>query len=186
MPVRELPSQTEQLQHELDEYFNSGEAHDCISLGKLKHLDAVINESMRLHPPVPSGVNRVTGPEGLTVGGTYIPGNTIVQAPMHTIFRDPRCFERPLEFIPERWTTRPELTKHAAAFAPFIIGSHSCVGKALALTELRYVVAHVLRRYNFSFAPEQEVEAFLDGKRDTFTLFSGPLHLVFTPRSRAV
>lgn len=53
----------------------------------LKHLNGVINESLRLHPPVPGGVSRLTPPEGITVGGKYIPGNVNVLAPSYTLFR---------------------------------------------------------------------------------------------------
>ncbi|RBA18140.1 hypothetical protein FPRO05_11156 [Fusarium proliferatum] len=38
------------------------------------------------------------------------------------MYRDERCFEKPNEFIPERWTTRPELIKDASVYAPFSTG----------------------------------------------------------------
>lgn len=109
------------------------------ALSQLAYLDAVINETLRMHPPVPSGVQRMTPPDGLRIGETFVPGNTIVQIPTHTMFRgvcsfshfsdlfssrtaDARFFENPDEFIPERWTTRKELTKDASIFVPFSSG----------------------------------------------------------------
>lgn len=80
-------TQVDSLRAEIDDYFGKTGQIDHISLSKLTHLDAVINETMRLHPAVPSGVQRVTPPEGLQIGETFIPGNTIVQVPMHTLFR---------------------------------------------------------------------------------------------------
>jgi cytochrome P450 len=75
------------LRKETDDYFAASVTADATSLSKLKHMDAVINETLRLHPPVPGGVQRVTPPEGIRVGSVFIPGNTIVQVPLHTVLR---------------------------------------------------------------------------------------------------
>lgn len=57
------------------------------SLKGVKLLDAVINETLRLHPAVPSGVQRLTPPEGLQINSTYIPGEVLVTIPMHALYR---------------------------------------------------------------------------------------------------
>ena len=74
------------LQKEVDDAF-ANQPMDSVSLSKLTYLEAVINETLRLHPPVPSGVQRMTPPEGLQIGDTYVPGDTIVQVPFHALFR---------------------------------------------------------------------------------------------------
>ena len=119
------------LQAELDDSYRS---HNVIPL-----LDATISETLRLHPSVPSGTQRITPPEGLQVGSTWIPGNTIIAVPSYTIFRgtcirgnreinvltlgeDPRAFHSPHEFIPERWTTKHELIQDESVFIPFGLG----------------------------------------------------------------
>jgi cytochrome P450 len=56
-------------------------------LTKAKLLDALINETLRLHPAVPSGTQRTTPPEGLRIGDRYIPGDVMVCVPTHTLFR---------------------------------------------------------------------------------------------------
>lgn len=79
------------LQAEVDAYAadaNAADAtFDALSLGQLPYLNAVMDETLRLHPPVSSGTQRVTPPEGLLVGETFIPGDTIVRAPTYTIQR---------------------------------------------------------------------------------------------------
>lgn len=50
-------------------------------------LNAVINETLRLHPPVPAGTLRVTPDEGLQIGKTFIPGGTTVVSPTYTVGR---------------------------------------------------------------------------------------------------
>lgn len=139
------------LQEQLDALPNL--THD--NLVTVKFLDAVINETLRMYPPIPSGTQRVTPPEGLDIGEQHIPGNIIVQVPSYTIFRgkshlttvvqtrivfnvfprfseecakpqlnpaDPRAFVQPNDFIPERWTTRPELILDKSVFIPFNTG----------------------------------------------------------------
>ncbi|KAL3442746.1 cytochrome P450 monooxygenase [Aspergillus insuetus] len=151
-------------------------------LTKPKLLDALINETLRLHPAVPSGTQRTTPPEGLQIGDRYIPGDVMVCVPTHTLFRDQRVFVQPQEFLPERWTTRPELIREPSAFIPFNAGPYSCVGKQLALMELRLVAAEILTRYNVRFAEGQKPDVFLESCHDTFTLATGPLELVFEKR----
>ncbi|KAF4980177.1 hypothetical protein FZEAL_3755 [Fusarium zealandicum] len=179
------PEATRRLQQELDEYFTVEAEPGHASLAKLKYLQACIDEALRLHPPVPSGVERMTPPQGLQVGDTFIPGNTVVQIPTHALHRDKRVFERPNEFIPERWTTQRELTKDDSVFAPFSIGRFGCVGRQLGLMELRYVSAEILRQYDVKLAGEDTARRFLDGLKDGFTMACPNLDVVFTPRAEA-
>jgi cytochrome P450 len=73
-----------ELQKELDSCLPEL-SYDKLTNSKL--LDAVINETLRLQPAVPSGVQRITPAEGIKIGEMYIPGNTIVCIPMHTLYR---------------------------------------------------------------------------------------------------
>ncbi|KAL8973608.1 MAG: hypothetical protein Q9197_002147 [Variospora fuerteventurae] len=124
---------------------------DANALATLPHLEAVINESMRLCPPALS---------------------------VET------AFQHPSSFIPERWTSRPELVIDKRAFAPFGVGSRQCVGKNLALTEIRLVVAMLLKRFEVSFPVEQNVDSVIDDMKDQVTAQPGECQLVFTPRER--
>ncbi|KAL2837526.1 cytochrome P450 [Aspergillus pseudodeflectus] len=153
-------------------------------LTKLKLFDALINETLRLNPAVPSGTQRMTPPEGIQIGNKYIPGDVIVCVPTHTLFRDERVFVRPNEFLPERWISEPELVKDSSAFIPFNAGPYSCVGKQLGLMEIRRVTAEILSRYDVKFAKGQTEDAFMSGKQDTFTLVTAPLQLVFQERKK--
>lgn len=187
------------LQKDLDQYHEEHSKADHQSLSKLKFLQACIDESLRLYPPVPSGLQRMSPPEGQQIGDVFIPGNTIVQMPSYTLNRDERVFSRPDEFIPERWTTKPELTKDASVFAPFSVGKctllsstgptltassgrYSCVGRQLGLMELRFVTSQVLREYDVSFAKDYDPAQFAQGLQDSFTLATSKLDLVFTRR----
>lgn len=132
-------------------------------------LDAIINESMRLWPSIFFASQRVTPPSGLSINGHVIPGNIIVQIPPFALNRDPRNFIRPDEFIPERWTTRPELILNRAAFMPFSTGPYGCVGKGLALMELRCVVGRVVADFDVKLPEGFAEEKYWEGVRDHFT-----------------
>ncbi|KAF5638147.1 cytochrome P450 monooxygenase cytochrome P450 [Fusarium sp. NRRL 25303] len=177
------PDVLDKLQAEIDEYKSTHDEYDLVSLSKLQYLQACIDESLRLYPVVPSGVPRMTPPEGLQLDDVYIPGDTIIHNPSYTMYRDERCFEKPNEFIPERWITRPELIKDASVYAPFSTGRGVCAGKQLGLMEMRYVLMDILSRYNIAFAPGANPQAFIDGLRDCYTLELPRLDMVFTPRA---
>ncbi|KAL4957948.1 cytochrome P450 monooxygenase [Aspergillus filifer] len=172
------PNISKQLQEELDKYDELSHK----KLGEIGFLEGIINEALRLHPAVPGGTQRVTPPEGMQIGDVYIPGDVIVQSPLHTVFRDSRNFERPLEFLPTRWTTEPRLVKNKAVYVPFNAGPYACAGKQLALMELRSALAGLLKRYDVTFAPGENKEQWLGGLKDTFTLVAPPLPLIFNRR----
>ncbi|SCN79469.1 related to pisatin demethylase cytochrome P450 [Fusarium fujikuroi] len=171
------------LQRELDQYYAENDKPDHSSLSKLRYLQACINESMRLYPAIPSGLQRMTPPEGLDIGNTHLPGDTIVTIPTYTFNRDERLFTHADKFIPERWTTKKELTKDPSLFVPFSIGQYSCVGKQLGLMEIRFVASQILQKFNVELAHKDVATDFVAGLRDGFTLAMSSLYLVFTRRT---
>ncbi|KAH7157917.1 averantin oxidoreductase [Dactylonectria estremocensis] len=176
------PEVCRKLQLEIDGYFATHETTDFSGLSRLEYLQAVIDEAFRLHPTVPSGLQRATPPEGLQIGDVFIPGHMIVQIPTYTTMRDDRRYVRPNDFVPERWTTKPDLVKNTSGFAPFSMGRYSCPGKQLALMEIRHVISQIVNKYDVGFAAGQTPEAFIDGKLDGFTLVCPKLDLVFKTR----
>lgn len=136
-------------------------------------LNAVINESLRIFPPVPTGLQREsTSAAVVDVNGTrtVIPANTIVTFPIWSLHRDARNFSpEPLKFRPERWL-HPEREErfNKAAFTPFSFGKTSCVGKVLAYMELRLVIANLVRRFDFVPTANYDAKKFQDGLVDAF------------------
>ncbi|CAG8978209.1 hypothetical protein HYALB_00011444 [Hymenoscyphus albidus] len=180
------PDVFKRLQGEIDQCFKNygDDIPGHFELSKLEYLQACIDEALRLYPPLPSGVQRMTPPEGLQIDDDlHIPGDTIVQVPLYTMYRDERLFKCPDRFIPERWTTRRELVTEAACFTPFHIGSFSCVGKQLALMEVRYVISQLARLYDVSLAKGQTPEAFTEGNYDTFTIRLAPINMIIHHRA---
>jgi len=72
-------------QEKLFEEVKAVDVHDPAALRSLPHLNGIINESLRIHPPVPTGGYRQSPRGGMTIGGRYIPGNTTIVAPRYTL-----------------------------------------------------------------------------------------------------
>ena len=81
------PAQVDKLRKELEPLMRGDEPFSVRNVQNAKHLNAVIYETLRMHPPVPSGVFRTTPPQGITVDGTFIPGGVNVIVPFYAIGR---------------------------------------------------------------------------------------------------
>ncbi|KAI4156765.1 MAG: hypothetical protein LQ340_000022 [Diploschistes diacapsis] len=198
------------LQYELDALRNdaSDGVVDSRKLHSASYLNAIINETLRLHPVVPSALPRKTPPEGIMVGDAFVPGAMIVWCPQYVISRDEANYVRAEQFVPERWSSSPELIKDASGYAPFSTGNYQsfsssiycplnlqrfcsarvcvcpygCIGRPLALIQLRTLIASILTRFDVALAPGEDGTGLLERSRDQFTTVSADLLLVFKPR----
>ncbi|KAK0610800.1 cytochrome P450 [Immersiella caudata] len=151
-------------------------------LANLEFLEAVINETMRLDNPVCNNAGRTTPPEGIMVDGVWVPGGVSVRVPGYGLQRSDKAFVRPDDFIPERWTTRPEYILDRSAFFPFLTGPNNCVGKRVAMMVLRLVLSYTVQRYRFRFAPGEDGTAIYKEAKNNLILKAGPLNVVFEKR----
>ena len=88
------PSLVQNLRHELSRLMEKDGSVHSAKLADAKFLNGVINETLRLHPPVPSGVFRDTPAEGVYIKDTFVPGHTTVRMPQWAMARGE--FARPL------------------------------------------------------------------------------------------
>ncbi|KAL4878233.1 cytochrome P450 [Aspergillus karnatakaensis] len=179
------PEEIKKLRTELAPYANADGVNGEFlhsKIAHLEHLNGVINEALRLYPAVPSFLQRRTPPEGITIEGLHIPGEMHIFCPLYTIGRSELAYDRPEEFIPERWYKWPELVKDKAAFAPFSAGEFNCIGRPLALMNLRTTLARLVMQFDFKFAPGEDGSHFLGDAKDNFVFYFGELNMVFTRR----
>lgn len=119
------------------------------SVTRLPYLNAVIEESLRLYPPVPVTLPRQTLPEGNVVDGHFVPGNTTVGVNHWSAYRSKDNFRNPDQFIPERWLgDQVYADDQRAALQPFHIGPRNCIGKTLAYAEMRSILARMLWHFD--------------------------------------
>jgi len=168
------------LQEEVDSAFKDGEEPlDTVKLSHMEWLNGCINEALRLQPPVPSGSQRSLnkGKGSKVLGNLVIPEQTQLSLHTYSIHRDARYFHKPEAFLPERWFSKgaPAGEHNSAAFIPFSYGPANCVGKNLALMEMRMLVCWVLRHLRFSKAPGVDYEEWERKIQDWFVLHLEPL-----------
>ncbi|KAK0267791.1 hypothetical protein LTR54_017902 [Friedmanniomyces endolithicus] len=160
--------------------------YELQSLTGLPIVNAVINEALRLYPAAPASLPRVTPQEGWQWNAYTIPPEasshaTVVSMQCYTTQRDPIAFRDPDVFLPGRWLEAEPTTGMKTLFMPFSKGTRACLGKSLAMVELRLVVLGLLSRYEVKLPPQTTEESM--EIRDHFLVIpkSGKCELVFEP-----
>jgi cytochrome P450 len=125
-------------------------------LPKLKYLDRVIKETLRLYPSFWITV-RDSVKESI-LGGYRIPAGARVCLMPWVTHRNPRYFPEPETFNPDRWTPEFEQNLPRFAYYPFGGGPRQCIGNSFALTETALVLATLLQKFNFSLVSGQEIK----------------------------
>jgi cytochrome P450 len=177
------PRILKKLQQEIDWTCGEGNELTIQSTTNLDYLNAVINEALRLCNPIPTGVYAATYPQGVEVAGKFVPGNVQVMVPHLALMTDERYFSRGWDFIPERWTEEwRDGVKERKAFIPFGYGVHSCVGKQLALNEMRLTIATVVRDFDIVLGGSYDEEMWEREWKDHSGIQIGKLWVHFVKR----
>ena len=187
--VAKQPEIQRQLYHDLQQLTSdNGDSPSWSSLNALPLLEAVITETLRMHPPVPQGMQRNTPrrPTFTLIAGQPIPADTIVSVPTYSVQHDPRYFVSSDEWLPERWITEPDMVIDKRAFFPFSVGPFNCAGKAFAMMEMKIFMARVVSNLRIEFAPREDGIDMMTKQKDYMTWQCPDLRLCFKPRDGAV
>jgi cytochrome P450 len=125
---------------------------DAAGLSKLRYLEAVSNESLRLHPPLVFLSRKVARP--LRVADHVVPPGIGVSLVLPLIHRDPVIYPEPQQFRPERFLDRgygPD------QFLPFGGGAKRCLGSSFAVQEMMIVLAGLLTRFRIRLRRDRKV-----------------------------
>ncbi|CAG8978541.1 hypothetical protein HYALB_00012272 [Hymenoscyphus albidus] len=152
-------------------------------LGDCTYLRAVLEESMRLSPPVGGILPREILTPGLTIDNCPIPPGTVVGTPHYALHHNTLYFPRPYEFLPERWIEEEAGVEAVAlaksAYTPFSIGPRGCIGKSLAYAELGVALARTVWVYDVKLV---EGSCVGEGGRGDFTSLKDGPEVVFRVR----
>lgn len=152
------PEAQARAHEEVDRVLGGGAADDVVTKAELPYLDAVIKETMRIHPVV-YAVGRVLQ-KPRTIGGWDLPAGHAAILSIYLTHHDPALWPEPERFVPERFLgtqSGPGNRVTPYTYFPFGGGVRRCIGMAFAMYEMRIVLAEALRR--FRIEPAGEVHA---------------------------
>ena len=120
---------------------------------ELTYVRRVLDESLRLYPPVYAMFRQAE--RDVELGGYELPARSLVMLPQWAIHRDPRYFDDPEAFRPERWADPDHPTY---AYFPFGAGPRSCIGKLFSLTEATILLATIAGEYRLERVDDGALE----------------------------
>nr|AYV88901.1 cytochrome P450 oxidase CYP749A86 [Polygala tenuifolia] len=132
-----------------------GHNHPCSDdIAKLKTMALIINESLRLYPPV-LGLDRESASD-VRLGGLVLKAKTWLYIPILALHSDPKIWGKDVhQFRPDRFSegVAKATNYNTAAYFPFGIGPRYCVGFNVATTEAKFALSMILQRYRFTLSP---------------------------------
>lgn len=146
------------LRAEVDEVLN-GRIPTAADLPRLVYCRMVIEEILRLYPPV-FITNRQAVEEDV-ICGYRIPAGALISLSPYAVQRDPRFWQEPEAFDPERFNPQVKNERPRFAYFPFGGGPRQCIGKDFALYEAVVVLSMAVQRFDWRLAPGEEVRGEL-------------------------
>jgi len=116
-------------------------------LKRLKYLDCVIKEALRLCPSVPF-IGRQTRNQ-IRLGEHTIPPASVIFVLIYQLHRNPEVYPNPEKFDPDRFLPENMIGRHPFAYVPFSAGPRNCIGQKFAMAEMKTILLHLTRNFQF-------------------------------------
>lgn len=133
-----------------------GRAVSVEDLPRLDLASRIHQEAMRLFPPAWIFGREALAPDRF--GPYAIPAGAAVSISPYLLHRDPRSWDAPERFDPDRFLPAQVARRHKYAYLPFAAGPRMCIGHAFATMEMQVVLAMVSSRYRLTPVPGRPVE----------------------------
>ncbi|XP_042516784.1 flavonoid 3'-monooxygenase-like isoform X2 [Macadamia integrifolia] len=176
------PEVMRKAQEELAQVFGTSNMVEESNLPNLPYLNAVVKETLRLHPPIPLLIPHCPS-QSCTIGQYTIPQGTNVFLNVWKMHRDPEAWESPSEFLPERFlgdTNGYDFKGNNFNYLPFGSGRRICAGIPLVEKMSTYVLASLLHLFEWRLPENAELD--LSEKLRFLLKKTTPLLIIPTPR----
>ncbi|GMH20228.1 hypothetical protein Nepgr_022069 [Nepenthes gracilis] len=177
------PRVQQKVQEELDQVIGHERIMTEVDFFNLPYLQAVTKEALRLHPPTPLMLPHRAN-TNVKIGGYDIPKGANVHVNVWAVARDPKVWQDPLEFRPERFFEEDvDLKGHDFRLLPFGAGRRVCPGAQLGINLVTSMLGHLLHHFNWS-PPDGIKPEDIDMSENPglVTYMSSPLQAVPLPR----
>ncbi|XP_054818187.1 cytochrome P450 CYP82D47-like [Prosopis cineraria] len=168
--------------HEVDTQVGGERLASESDIKNLPYLQAILKETLRLYPAAPLDVMHKSV-DDCTVAGYHIPTGTHLLTNLSKIHRDPRVYEDPLEFRPERFLSRHkdvDLRGKHFELIPFGAGRRMCPGISFALLMMQLTLANLLQGFHIETPDNQPVD--MSEQVGLTNIKASPLRVLLTPR----
>ncbi|XP_073962127.1 LOW QUALITY PROTEIN: cytochrome P450 4g15-like [Choristoneura fumiferana] len=124
---------------------------------RMKYLERVIFESLRMYPPVPIIARKLRRDVKIRTNNYVLPAGSTVVIGTFKIHRNPKYYKNPEVFDPDNFLPENTQDRHYYSYIPFSAGPRSCVGRKYAILKLKVLISTVLRNFKMvSDVPEDK------------------------------
>lgn len=156
------PEALHRLRKEIDNIVGHGRLLNDSDLAKLPFLRCVVNETLRLYPPVPLLLPHRSS-EDCIVGGYKIPKDTILLVNAWAMHRDPKVWDKPERFKPERFEAI-EVEREGFKFVPFGTGRRACPGASMGLRTVSLALGAFVQCFEWEKVVESDMNMNYNSK----------------------
>ena len=125
-------------------------------LPHIPYLKQVVQESMRIYPPVWAYARR--SEHEVAFGGHLLPANAYVAVVPWALHRHPEFWPDAERFDPDRFAPKRSEGRHSYCYLPFAAGPRTCIGAGFAMLEVQLVLAQILQRFRVRVVPGHPIE----------------------------
>lgn len=176
------PEALKRAQLELDEQIGRHKQVKESDIEKLKYLEAIVKEALRLYPPGPLGVPHEST-DDCKIAGYHIPAGTRLMVNIQKLQRDPCVWEDPCEFRPERFLTSHkdfDVRGKCPMLIPFGTGRRMCPASSFALQIMHLALANLLHGFEIERPSQDLID--MEESAGMVSIKKEPLRVIISPR----